>query len=168
MEGPLQSSQPQSNPKQLTPKQAKFFGALLSLFGIVVSLIGLGVIPAQASQQNSPGFIIVCAGLIFILGGYAVINMYNSPQGPNQLSQKAKLTQDILALGIVGLLCVISAWVSFGPGTRQFTESSGLNSPGVSTSSQNGRIAFGVGFFLLLIFFIYGCKRVWQDFKNKQ
>jgi hypothetical protein len=72
------------------------------------------------------------------------------------MKERAPL-QNLLGLGIVMLILAILGWVAFGPGERHFTASSSFSreSP---VSETSGRIAFGIGFVLLLVISLYGIR----------
>ena len=145
-ENDLKQFETLNDEKQLSVKQAWIFGSIFILAGLAIILLGFGVIHADPKSFHAPHWIIVCAGLMFTLGGISVINGYAFTK-PNII------ISDILGMSIVGLMTIVSGWTAFGPGERHFTTTSTFyNGP---SSESSGRIVFGIGFILLLIFFIY-------------
>lgn len=140
-----------TNSKQLSQKQVWFFGSIFIFAGLMIILLALGVIRADPSTIHAPMWIIVCAGLVFLLGGVAVINGY-------AFSSPNLIISDILGMSIVGIMTLICGWIAFGPGERHFTSTSSFLFSKTTTSgnSGQGRFVFGFAFFLMLIFFIYG------------
>ena len=139
-----------TNSKQLTKKQVWLFGSVFILAGLMIILLGLGVIHADPSTVHAPMWIIVCAGLVFLLGGVVVINGY-------AFSRPNLIISDILGVSVVGIMTLICWWVAFGPGERHFTTTSSFLFSKTTTSgnSEQGRFVFGIAFFLMLIFFIF-------------
>lgn len=144
-----------------TPRGAVIIGVLVAAGGIAPILSGLGLI-ALRPAEGVPGWIAVCAGAVFVLGGAAVINGYAigggiTPDGnlPANTPFGVLLVQYILGLSIVALMTAIGGWIAFGPGDRQFSTS--IDLPFVSRQSSgsglSGRIAFGIGAVLTAAFF---------------
>lgn len=139
-----------TNSKQLSKKQVWLFGSIFIFAGLMIILLGLGVIHADPSTIHAPMWVIVCAGLVFLFGGLAVINGY-------AFSPPNLIISDLLGVSIVGIMTLICGWVAFGPGERHFTTTSSFLFSKTTTSgnSGQGRFVFGIAFFLMLIFFIY-------------
>ena len=172
---PPPDAQSGSNFKQLTPGRAIAVGILFMICGAYPVLAGLGVVHARPSPGVQP-WVVVAAGSVFILAGFAIINGYavaGGSQADGDLSANApfiaRVTQYLLGLAIVALLFAVFAWISFGPGERHF--SSSISIPGLSTSGQSseraGRIAFGLGTGMFGLFFVLfavsGAKRLRRD-----
>jgi hypothetical protein len=127
-------------------------GAGVLTVGLVIVLLGLGVIPSPPESVHAPRWVLTCAGLVFVLGGAAVINgraLMDAPAPYNQV------IQNVFGIGIVVLLLAISGWVAFGPGERHFTSSSSFSAAS-PVNERSGRVAFGIGFFFVLALFILG------------
>lgn len=134
--------------KHISSKRTYFLGSLVVLMGLFYMLIGLGIINTTIPFRCAPAWIVFCAGLAFALAGVAIIN-----------NHKIKSLQDILGISIVGVMLVVSGWVSFGPPSP----------PGCVSGSflfgdpdKSARIFFGIGFIALLLFFILGVKSIWK------
>src|SRR6476659_9264007 len=134
----------------LSPRAAVVMGIVFMLAGAGPVLAGLGVVHAS-SAPDSPPWVAVAAGGLFILSGLAIINGYavagaSQADGslPDSAPYVASVTQYLLGVAIIGLLFAVFAWVAFGPGERHF--SSTISLPGFSSSShsseRSGRIAF--------------------------
>jgi hypothetical protein len=109
-------------------------------------------LPTDQSKVHAPGWIIACAGLVFVLSGAAVINGYALSKNTALYSSAI---QYFLGMGIVGLMLIICGWVAFGPGERHFTVSSTF-STAAPTSERSGRIVFGIGFLMIFALFANG------------
>jgi hypothetical protein len=161
---------------QLSPGGALALGAVLVAVGLVIILLGLGIVPARPSTIHAPGWIIVCAGLLFIICGAMVVNGYGfgpSASADVSISPRAfpvgrvRSLQDILALGVFGLMTLIDGWVAFGGGPRQFT-SSDLLSTETTGNSRSGRVFFGFMFAVLLLCFFVTATTVVQRWRAKR
>lgn len=76
MDEDLNRTKISNNQKQLSPKSAVLVEIVFILFGLAIVLLGFGVIHVDPSKFHAPHWVIVCAGLMFALGGAAVINGY--------------------------------------------------------------------------------------------
>ena len=172
------SSDVSQSGNNLTPRGAIAFGLLFILCGTFPVLAGLGVFHAR-SAPDAPPWLIIASGGIFILAGLAIINGYAIAGGvqadgnlPDGAPLFVKVTQYVLGLAIVALMFAVFAWVSFGPGERQFSSTvavPGLSSSGHS-SEHSGRIAFGIGTVLMGLFLVFatvsGAKRLWREVRG--
>jgi hypothetical protein len=97
--------------------------------GLSLVLLAVGVIGSAAgASDDTPRWIGVCAGLVFVLGGAALIIGFAvaggaGPDGdlPPGTPWGIRLTQYLLGLGSVGAMAAIASWVAFGSGRRAFT-----------------------------------------------
>jgi hypothetical protein len=99
-------------------------GLIFVAAGIVPILGALGVLPLPLTP-GTPVWVGVCAGLLFVLAGGAIINGYAiaggaAPDGdlPPGTPFRVQLAQFVLGLGIYGLFAAIFGWVAFGKGAR--------------------------------------------------
>jgi hypothetical protein len=142
---------------QLSPRAAVYVGLLVIAAGAAPILGALGVLPLRLTR-GTPVWVGVCAGLLFVLGGLAVINgsaFGGLPSGSTEDPANAghgdytgrDWIQLILGIGICGMLAAIAGWVAFGPGDRQFSTSISL--PFLTVRGIGGqwmgRAAFGLG-----------------------
>lgn len=146
----------------LTPRGALILGLLFAACGIAPILSGLGAIPIRPTA-DTPGWVAVCAGVVFVLGGAAVINGYAIGGGagadgdlPTNTPFGVRLVQYLIGLFIVGLMTVISGWIAFGPGERHFstTVAGPFFARRWAGGDLSGRIAFGAGTVLLVAMFL--------------
>lgn len=139
--------------KPLSPKASFGFGLVVTAVGVFIVLQALGVIPA--GRMNAPRWVGVLAGLIFGLGGLAMILGVIGGAGPNgELPPSAplwvRLGAFLLGLTIFASFAMIGSWIAFAPGPRSF----GTNVPFLQAGAANeigGRIAFGIGAVLVWI-----------------
>ena len=144
---------------QLGPKAAVVLGLFAALMGFLVIGMALHIIPTD-TPGDTPRWIGAAAGLAFVLAGAAVIVGYAvaggaAPDGdlPAGTPFGVRLTQYLLGLSIVGLMTAIGAWVTFGPGRREFSIT-GLPVLGPRAGEIMGRVAFGLGTVLSAVFFV--------------
>ena len=146
-----------TNPNSVTPRGAVVLGLLLATGGVVPILAGSGLIPVQPTE-GTPGWIVVCAGAVFVLAGAAVINGFaiaggTAPDGdlPANTPLLVRLAQYVFGLAIIALMTTISGWIAFGPGERRFSTTIAVPFLALRSSGSDlsGRIAFGVGTLIL-------------------
>ena len=122
-------------------------GLVAALIGLFYVLQGAGFVEVTVRpKETSPGWLAIVIGLIFMSGGGAVIIQTVFKGGnPSDAGLPAtaplgfRLIQNTLVFMIVAGLGIVSSWVAFGPGPRQFTGS------GAVFGETGGRIAFGIG-----------------------
>jgi hypothetical protein len=120
----------------------------LLVFGIGVyfSLIGLGVLPVPGGPTNlhGPLWVVLAAGLAFLLGGIAVALQDAAGANPEtgELPEDAphgvRLAQYLIGVTIFACFAAIGSWIAFAPGERTFGGT-------VPVGPTGGRIAFGIG-----------------------
>jgi len=116
--------------------------------GLVTAAAGLGVIAgalwADPGRVESPHWVVVAAGLAFVLAGVALIREFAVDRESERLDD---LWTPLLGALIVTGFAAIASWVAFGPGDRQFRISGPIPLewlwPG--SGARIGRAAFGVG-----------------------
>lgn len=150
-----------SSKSQLSPKEAIAYGLLCVAVGLAIALVPTGILPtSNATTDQTPHWVVYCAALVFILGGFALIVGFAlagsaGPDGdlPPDTPRWIYLMQHLLGLGIVGSMGAIVSWVSFGSGPREFTGTTSFTGTH-SVSEIVGRIAFGFGAIFVWLFFI--------------
>jgi hypothetical protein len=143
------------------------FAAAMGAF-IVAGASGLFGLDLHPTEET-PQWVGICAGLMFVAGGFAVMLQSlpaAKPMPDGGLSPDAPvwMQRASLALGlfIVGSFAAIFLWIAFGPGERHFS----TNVPFVSGHANEtfGRVAFGVGAVfacaMFLVFLISGARRL--------
>jgi hypothetical protein len=144
-----------------SPRAAVVYGLVCAGFGVAIVLAGLGVLPSKGA--HAPPWVIVCAGLAFVLMGAAlIVGFAVAPgRGPDgdmlpDTPFAVRVIQYLLGLSLVGLMTAICTWIAFGPGERHFSSSVSL--PFIARRSASGetsgRVAFGIGAVLLWIFLV--------------
>jgi hypothetical protein len=125
-------------------------GAIVTAIGLYIVLVGGGVLPLPG-EANAPLWVVMLAGLCFLLGGLGVLlpaavtgEVRNDGELPVGAPYWLRVFQYLLVLTLFAAFAMIGSFVAFGPGTRSF----GISAPFVSTDGGNeifGRVAFGVG-----------------------
>jgi hypothetical protein len=130
------------------------FGLISAAIGAYYALGGAGLFPLHG-EAHAPGWIIVCAGLVFLIGGLAVAmqalgGVDEAGELPPDAPAWMKLAQQLAALAIVGSLATLGTWVAF------FGESEGF--------SVNGAAATGIGVTFARAAFALGSLATWLFF----
>jgi hypothetical protein len=115
-------------------------------FGLYFSLIGIGVLPVPGGPKNlhGPLWIMLAAGVVFLLGGIAVVLQdaagadLDTGELPRDAARWVRVAQDLIGVTIFACFGLIGSWIAFGPGDRAF---SGTFAVGATL----GRIVFGIG-----------------------
>jgi hypothetical protein len=123
------------------------YGLLAAAMGLLYMLYALGILGSQRrSDSGDPHWLGFVFGLIFLLGGTAVVIQTitkragsSAETGPAAMPPSLDLLRHVMAFVIVGLLGVVASWVAFGSGQRHFAGS------GAIFGETGGRILFGVG-----------------------
>jgi len=161
----------------MSPRQAIAFGLLCAAVGVVIILAGVGVLPlAPAPDVQGSPWVVVCAGLMFVFAGAALIVGFavaggTGPDGdlPTGTPFGVRLIQYLLGLGTVGSLTAIFTWVAFGPGERHFSSTVVLPfmARGVASGETSGRVVFGIAAVLIWLFLVsfgfIGARRLFRD-----
>jgi hypothetical protein len=126
--------------------------------GLIAAAIGLFVIVGGLAKHGldpvdgEPAWLGILCGLIFVLGGGAVviqtvINDGKTPEGelPASTPGWLRAAYQLICVTIVVSMGALASWVAFGPGERQFSGNGGFLGPSV------GRAAFGFGAALIWI-----------------
>jgi hypothetical protein len=149
-----------NKPTPLSPRAAVAFGLLITAMGVLLVLFSVGLGPGAEASLEAPRWVVACAGLVFALGGGAVIVGYAvaggvGPDGdlPAGTPWRARLTQYLLGLGIISALAAITTWIAFGPGRRAFTVALPFVGRGPGDETV-GRVVFGFGAVLLWVFLV--------------
>jgi hypothetical protein len=119
---------------------------LMVSMGLYFSLIGLGVLPVPGGPRNlhGPLWIVLAAGLAFLLGGlaFALHLAAGGEPGSGELPKDAphwvRLAQYLIGVAILACFDAIGSWIAFGPGERTFGGT-------IPVGPTGGRIAFGIG-----------------------
>ena len=155
-------------------------GIAFIAFGIFPILIGMGVVTPGQPGVPPPAWVPVCAGLLFVAAGAAIIvDFAFARTGPDgQLAPDTPLPVRAASLAValttVAMLAAVFGWVAFGSGPRQFTST--LAMPFGTTQRQSGalsgRIVFGIATIAILAVFgaggAVGIRRLWREYRGSR
>jgi len=163
----------------LSPRGAVVIGGFFIGSGLLTILLATGAIAAPPGGAHAPEWVRVCAGLVFIAAGLAIIVDYRLGRAGSdgQLAADTPFAVQAaslgLALSIVALMAAIAGWIAFGPGPRAFTST--LSLPFFVRRGHgelSGRIGFGIGAVLLfgmfVAFAVFGVRRLSQRWRERQ
>jgi hypothetical protein len=142
--------------RQILPFGTLVLGVACSLVGAFIVLLALGQFGAAPFAEGTPPWIGVLGGLVFVLGGLALIVGFGiaggAPGGelPPGTPFGVRLVQYLLGVGITTSLALIASWVALGPGPRHFRTGGTIG--GVIASETFGRAVFGLGAVLVWLF----------------
>jgi hypothetical protein len=136
---------------------AGFLTAAIGVYCIVTATGVIALVPERASED--PRWVSVLIGVIFLLGGAAVVVRGivgaddQDPEGlPASTPRWLRGLCKLMALAIVLCFGAVFSWIGFGPGQRNFEGSGTILGPIV------GRAAFGS--FAGLIWLVLGAMAV--------
>ena len=140
-------------PDEASPGAKVALGLVTAGGGLYFMLVGLGVLPPP-SGPNAPGWVVIACGLIFLLGGLAVVGQAAAKAGPSgdlpaDAPLWAKLLQHAAVLVIVGCFAAIGTWISMFGQADKFSGWVGLS-----------RFAFGLGALVMWLFFVALVRRM--------
>jgi hypothetical protein len=142
---------------QLSPGAAIVIGVFFGAMGTFVMLLALGTFGPARLSDGTPPWVGVVGGLLFLLGGLAVIVGHGiaggmGPDGDLRAGTPffVRLVQYALGVVIIGMLASIASWVAFGSGSRHFNGRGPFISGAVNEAL--GRTLFGIGAVLTWVF----------------
>jgi len=158
-----------SEPATGTPKATATIGIAAGAVGLYFVLVGMGVLPIPGGTGNlhAPLWTVLCAGLVFLLGGAAVVlqalgGANDRGEFPTDAPSWLHVAQYLIGLAILASLGAIGSWIAFGPGERAFSGSFFFFSE--DNHAAIGRIAFGIGAIIvwlcILAFAVAGAARL--------
>jgi hypothetical protein len=129
------------------------FGALFAAVGLYFMLVGASLLPIPGGPRNlhAPLWIVACAGLVFFLGGAAVmIQGFGKANARGELPATApswmRAAQQAIVLVIFAAFAVLATWVALLGDSRQFSGSfMGLRFSGFDLGAALARTVFGFG-----------------------
>jgi hypothetical protein len=139
------------------------FGLLTSAMGLLPILTALGIITTdqKPGADSAPAWVGVACGLVFVMGGAAVImqtliNGGSSPSGdlPATTPRWLRAIYALMVLTIVGGLGSLFSWIAFGAGDRQCT-GSGTFVGAFNAGDTVCRGVFGFGAMLIWVALIW-------------
>lgn len=140
-------------------------GLVFMACGVPPILIGLGTITPAPSDAPTPAWVAICAGLMFVSAGLAIIVDYAVAGGVGPDGDlvpgtpfAVRVANFVLGMTIIAMMAAVFGWVAFGRGPRRF--SSTVSLPFLSgrwaSGELTGRIAFGAGTVLIVLMFVAG------------
>jgi hypothetical protein len=145
-------------PDQSSPADLIGIGIAFAAAGLYFILVGLGALPPP-SATNGPPFVIVCAGLAFLLaGGICVLRAragMNDRQSemPESAPRWMQVCYRAAGIAVAGALATIGTWIAIGSGPRAFTMSGPFFE--MRTAGEAiGRSVFGLGAVIVWIYVI--------------
>ena len=126
------------------PTTGNWVGWVACFLGVVVVAVGSGVIETDANSWHSPKWMGILAGLVFLLAGIMIL-------GKNKFRSR---TNDLFGAAILTIFVIVTSWISFGPGEREFS--------GMSGDPTVGRLFFGIASALLGIFTWIAWRKLFQ------
>jgi len=147
-------------------------GAIVAAAGFYFVLVGLDVLPPPG-EANAPMWVVVLAGLCFLLGGLGVLipaavtgEVRADGALPAGTPYWLRVVQYLLGLTIFACFAMIGSFVAFGPGTRSFS----VSLPFFSSSGGSeivGRVAFGLGAIITWLCLIAVAVSGWRKLVNR-
>ena len=151
-------------------------GCISGLAGLYFIFVGAGALTVPGGPRNlhAPLWILLAAGLVFLLGGAAVVlqalGRRANVEGelPDDAPFWLRATQYLMGVAILTSLGAIGSWIAFGRGERAFSASSGFFSGDVSAAI--GRMTFGIGalitWFATIAFAVSGARKLFHRSKR--
>ena len=148
-------------------------GTLAAAAGLYFILVSFGVVPPPGPRNpHDPLWIVFCAGLVFLLGGIAVVirafagDAAQDGELPPSAPRWIHLTQYVVGVAVITCLAAIGTWIAFGAGTRSFS----VSAPFFETSGGGetlGRTVFGIGaaitWLCLIALAIDGARKIFRS-----
>ena len=130
------------------------FGSIFVLVGGIIFLIGADIIPVSEDEINAPRWVIMAAGMAFVLVGSLTIVLRLKQKFSNYPIFKWAYNGLLVAFAFV--FAIPFNWIAFAPGDREFSGSVTLPliSIGGGGSEMGGRLAFGYGAVVMDIIFV--------------
>jgi hypothetical protein len=152
----------------LSPRGALFIGLASAIVGVLPILTGLGVFVPDKVEPGTPAWVLVCAGLMFVVAGVTIIVNYAfaggvGPDGDFRTGTRLAVRAASLLLGLVilALMIAVMGWIAFGSGPRRFSSTFALPflTRRWASSETSGRMMFGAATVVMVMLFV-GCGAV--------
>ena len=146
--------------RKLSPAGAVVMASVFALAGGTILALALGWIPIDPAKLEAPRWVIACAGVMFMAGGYAPLGQaFNLPSWVPPLA----------GLIAAAALASVFNWIAFFPGERHFSGSSsllGFQLGSGAAGELTGRIVFGLGAVLIDAIVLVGLVRLLRGSKR--
>ena len=144
---------------ELSRKSMVGLGLLTAGIGLYFALVGLGLAPPP-SRANAPGGVVVACGMVFLLGGVAVLvqalgGANDQGELPSDASIWLTVIQHLVGLGVVGCLAAIGSWIALLGRSEAF-----------SGPVAVARFAFGVGAVISWLYFFALLRRTLRSVRG--
>ncbi len=158
-----------------TPQEARWIGGITAAAGLYFMLIGFGALPVPGGPRNlhAPLWVVVLAGLVFFLGGAAVLvqalgRANASGELPAGAPHWMRIVQYLIGVTIFASFALIGSWIAVGGEARQF--SGGVPFFGGGANVSIARIMFGIGalicWFATIAFAVSGARKLLRHGKS--
>ncbi len=155
--------------QKASPRQTKWLGALCAGMGAYFMLAGFGIVPAGKSNPNDSLWIGVVAGLIFFLGGLAV--MMQDIAGANEQGELPaaaprwmRVAQALIGVVLFASFALIGTYVALRGDERGF--SGGIPFIGHAANVSIARVVFGIGALICWLAAAFAAMRLRKTFSR--
>src|SRR5919109_2560113 len=112
-------------------KEMLVIGLIAGGAGLFFVLVGLGIVPPPGGKESlhGPLWVVFCAGLVFLLGGGALLLHLMSGAKPTDDDFPAdtplwmRVVRYLAMVAIFMSFALIGTWIAFGPGESEFSMS---------------------------------------------
>jgi hypothetical protein len=143
-------------PQSSSPADLYGIGIAFAASGLYFVLVGWGTLPMPGEAAGAP-FIMVCAGLAFLLAGAIAVVQARAGSGdgerPPHAPRGTQSLSRVLGIGLAGAVATIGTWIAIGSGPRTFGGSAPV--AGIDTAGDAiGRSLFALGAVIVWIYVI--------------
>lgn len=132
---------------KLTESQQKLLVAAFCItMGLINCLIAVGVISYDPSKIHAPWWVLSLAGLVFVLGGIAILLQRNQTVGA------------VIGSAIVASFAAVGMWVALAGPAHQF--SGGVPFLSHESNVKIARWVFGGGSVICMLMLVVGIKQI--------
>lgn len=150
------SVQGNTEPGRARPADVVGLGVAFAAAGLYFVLAGIDILPFPGGTQT-PGAIIVCAGLAFLFAGLTCFVRAKAGMTDSQDDVPATaplwlaLSYRAFGIGVAGALALIGTWIAIGTGPRAFNISGPIGEMH-TTGEVIGRSVFALGAVIVWIY----------------
>ena len=133
-----------------TPREIRWIGLSAAAAGLYFVLVGLSLLPLPggARSLHGPLWLVLLAGLVFVLAGVAALVQAAGRANaggdlPADAPQWLRVVQYLIGVALFGSFAMIGSWMAVAEDPREFSGSFLFFDGGISAAI--GRVAFGFG-----------------------